>query len=115
MSLTSCHPSGKEVAGKYYARHGKGTDCIELQEDGTFKQYFKNDTTENTNEGTWKFETELKQEKLLFRDYVTYALPDDVELSGIGKKGSASIYWEKDKIIFYTGAEEKYNYYRQSD
>ena len=71
MSLTSCHPSGKEVAGKYCARHCKGIDCIEMREDGTFKQYFKNGITVKTNDGTWEFETNLNQEKFYLETLLT--------------------------------------------
>lgn len=113
MPLTSCHPSGKEVAGKYCARHGKGTDCIELRENGTFIQNFKNDTTEKTNEGTWEFETSLNQEKLVLRNFLFTVEPDYVKSGITGKIGTSNTYWTKDEI----GGEDNkdYNYYRQSD
>lgn len=114
MSLTSCHPSGKEVAGKYCARQGKGIDCLELREDDTLKQFFKNDTTEKTNEGTWEFVTELKQEKLVLRNFMHYVELDSIreEYSIKGKTGTVHTYWSKDEI----GGEDNkdYNYYRES-
>lgn len=111
MSLTACHPSGEEVAGKYYAKHNKGIEYIEMRVDGTFKQYFKNDIIEENNEGTWKFELRNGQEKLSLAGYIHYVYPVENTSVGIGKKRFASIYWELDKLLFFPDFEE-YNYYR---
>jgi len=114
MSLTACHPSGEEVAGKYHAKHDKGTEYIEMKADGTFTQYFKNDTIEESNEGTWEFEYRKGQWKIELADYVTYALPinNEIAQSRIGKKGFASVYWEEGRIIFNPDYEN-YNYHRK--
>jgi hypothetical protein len=109
ISLTACHPSGEEVAGKYYAKHNKGIEYIEMRVDGTFTQYFKTDTIEESNEGDWEFERKKGQWKLEFDGYIAYVTPCDEELSG--KSGYASVYWELDKLLFFPDFEE-YNYYR---
>ena len=109
--LPSCHPSGKEVAGKYYKKHGKGIEYIELMKDGSFHQYFKNDTFENTNVGTWKFEFKHGQWKLEISDYIIYTAPFEREFTG--KKGHASVYWEGEQINFYD--DDDYNFFKKSD
>ena len=112
MSLAACHPSGKEVAGKYYAEHGKGTEYIDMKANGTFVQYFKNDTTEKSNRGTWKFDYNHGQLKLELTGYVIYVLPGNSSNNELGRKGYASFYWEKNEIIVYPDLDE-YNYYRK--
>lgn len=112
MSLIACHPSGEEVAGIYYARHNKGTEYIEMRDDGTFTQYFKNNKTEVSNKGTWEFETISGQEKLKLTDYIHYVYPVDNTNVGIGKKRFASIYWKENKLEIFPDFEE-YNYYRK--
>lgn len=112
MTLTSCHPTGEEVAGKYYAKHDKGTEYIEMRADGTFTQYFKSDAIEQCNEGTWEFEFRKGQRKLELTDFVTYVLPNEDTL-GIGKKGHASIYWEGNRITSWSDGYDEYNYHRK--
>lgn len=111
MSLTACQPSGEEVAGKYYAKHDKGTEYIEMRADGTFMQYFKNDTKEESNKGTWEFDYKKGQWKLELDGYIVYVTPYDEELTG--KSGYASIYWEGDVITIFPDLDE-YNYHRRN-
>jgi hypothetical protein len=113
MSLTACHPSGEEVAGKYYAKHDKGTEYIEMRTDGTFTQYFKKGSKEETNEGTWDFEHRKGQWKLELEGFVTYVSPFGNDHISVGKKGNASIYWEGDLISMWGDGDDEYNYHRK--
>jgi len=113
MTLAACHPSGKEVAGKYYTKHNKGTEYIELFENGTFIHYFKNDTVDYKEEGTWGFETRMSQERFFLSGYVEYVAPMEDGVNPWGKPGHVSGYWESDLISFHGDGYDEYNFHRE--
>lgn len=46
----------QELVGEYSANHGKGTDLLKLEKDGSFIQTFKSQNGEKfQNEGTWQY------------------------------------------------------------
>ena len=113
--LSSCYPSGQEVAGKYYAKHGQGIEYIEMREDHTFTQYFKNDKIEKSIEGTWEFRKQGGQVKLILRDLTSFADPLATvfgDSTVIGTHASSSVYWDKNKITVEPDFPE-YDYYRK--
>lgn len=52
MKLNSCN---KDFLGRYYCNNFEGfTNYLDLNNDGSFSHYFKNDTIEITNFGQWE-------------------------------------------------------------
>ncbi len=113
--LSSCFPSGKEVAGKYYAKHGQGIEYLDMREDHTFTQYFKNDKIEKAVEGKWEFENDKPtgQLKLILRSRTNFVDPYAFDDStNIGTPAISSVYWDKNTITVYPDLPE-YNYHRK--
>lgn len=57
LILTSCfYPSCDDIIGKYYNIDEEGiTHYVEIKEDGTYTQYYKNDSIEKVHESTWQW------------------------------------------------------------
>ena len=68
----ACTPSPKKAAGVYYARHNKGIEYIEMKENGTYRHYFKSDSTEQQQTGKWEFKYESGGLRLIFYDWMAY-------------------------------------------
>lgn len=58
ISLTSClYPSCDDIVGTYYNIDEGETviHYVDIKEDGTYMQYYKNDTLERRHESTWRW------------------------------------------------------------
>jgi hypothetical protein len=112
LGLSSCTPSGQEVAGRYVAPYAGGTDYVELHADKTYVHYGRVDGVRRYQRGTWQFETQAGQQKFVLANWTYYVDPyasmrEKPFTPGI----TTSVYWFKDKISFYEELED-YNYYR---
>lgn len=111
--LVRCNPSAEEVKEVYYAEHSKGIEYIEMNENYTFTQYFKNDSIEKKINGKWEFQYDSGQLKLILREWTCFV--DPFAFSDSTRKGNsmtASAYWDGNTIKIYPDLPE-YNYHRK--
>jgi len=78
INLNSCN---KDFFGRYYCNNIEGfTNYLDLNNDGSFSHYFKNDTIEITNFGQWEKTNdgyctiELRKWKTFNQDGVNYEI-----------------------------------------
>lgn len=55
MLFTGCIPDVKDVLGKYYAKHQRGIEYIEIKEDYTYTHFFDDGKMRYQGVGKWRF------------------------------------------------------------
>jgi len=112
LLLGGCHPSGKQVVGTYLTPYSRGADYVVLGADHSYVHCRKPNGIAASQAGTWHFQQQAGQEKLILRDWFFYTGPfADMDPGRLGVKTSCSVYWSKDKLLFNPDFDE-YNYYR---
>jgi hypothetical protein len=110
------HPAENNVPGIYYARHGQGTEYIELKRDHTFIQYFQNDSINDTVTGTWRigYYKPQKKWKLVLRELKCFAPDPETDPEFVNGYAVCFCDWN-DSTIIKEHKFTEFNYYRKPD
>jgi hypothetical protein len=110
--LNGCKPSGEDIAGRYYARHNKGIEYIDVKQDGTYLHYFKNDSIGQKQEGKWEYEREGLHLRFIMYDWIEYIEPFEKKFIANGNKSIANVLCDGEIIQLWD--LDEYNFHRKT-
>ncbi len=110
-----CDPKTEEIVGKYYSRHGKGIEYIELKSDHTYVHYYSGKVGKYKRKGKWEL---VRYNSILYISLTNwhklFKLYETININQNRPVSIASCYFgERDIIECYDGYE--FNFFKEKD